>query len=113
MVLRPKWLISFSVLPALLGACDTGSPGAPVDGGADDAGPVGTDGDTDSGSDADGECPGYPPGPHGWNLDEPVSLTTFAARYGSDGPAAELAVCDLFADRAAVKSLVVAIGAPS
>jgi len=97
-----------AALVSVAAACGTDPSSTNVDAGNLEGG---ADGDGDS--DADEDCPGYPSPPHGWNLDEPLSLTSFPAVHGPDGAPTELDVCEIFADHESVKALVFAIGASS
>lgn len=103
------------MLAAILAGCADAGSGAARDGGVlDDTGIADTDlGDSDSESTTEGDCPGYPAPPLGWDLEHPLPLAVFPAVHGDDGAATELATCQLFIERDATRSVVFAIGAPS
>jgi hypothetical protein len=114
LILDWRWASAALGIAVALG-CGGGEPGARADGGGADGSATGDteDVDTESGTVADGECPGFPASPHGWDLDHPLPLVTFPALHGSGGPVTELEVCRLFEERDTTRSLVFAVGAPS
>ncbi len=84
---------------------------SPSDADSDSDGDTDIDTDTDSYSD-EIPCNGeYPPGPYGWDLDNTLPAVSFPGMYGSDGEVDKLDMCEVYKNRAQVKSLVFSLGA--
>ncbi|MDJ0763957.1 MAG: hypothetical protein QNJ97_13330 [Myxococcota bacterium] len=89
------------------------------DGDSDSDSDVDSDSESDSDSDSDADtdevtvCGGnYVPGPYDWYMDMPVPATQFPAIYGPDGEETVLDMCEVYANREAVKALVFRYGSP-